>query len=165
MFLALSIVVAAFAASLLWVRRVVRAVLALLGAVVGLAFTYFAIGAEAAGAAQLLVYAGGVMVLLLFGVMTTAQLHPEKGPISKPSEVISGGLVALAVLVALGAAFLPALGALENVPGVADYTGGTLAGAGRELINYQAAPFELAALLLLLVLGFAAPFAARAWHK
>ncbi|MBX3441303.1 MAG: NADH-quinone oxidoreductase subunit J [Planctomyces sp.] len=65
-----------------------------LGSVAGL---FFLLHADFLGATQLLIYVGGTVVLLIFGVMLTAS-----GPMltirSGPGEVVLGGLVGLAVL-------------------------------------------------------------------
>ncbi len=162
MFYALAALLVFLCLALLAARRVVRAVLALLGVVVGLGFVYFLAGAEAAGAAQLLVYAGGVLVLLLFGVMTAQRPDPARGPLSAPTEWLSGGILAAVLLAVLARTLLPAVAAAEGTLPLQAYTGGTLAGAGQTLVAYHAAAFEWAALLLLLALAFAAPLAHRA---
>jgi NADH-quinone oxidoreductase subunit J len=65
-----------------------------LGSVAGL---FFLLNADFVGATQLLIYVGGTVVLLIFGVMLTAS-----GPMltikSAPGEVVLGGLAGLAVL-------------------------------------------------------------------
>jgi NADH-quinone oxidoreductase subunit J len=162
MFFALATLIIFLALALLVAKRIVRAVLALLGSVVGLAFLYFLLGADAAGAAQLMVYAGGVMVLMIFGVMTATELSPTRGPLSRPVEIASGFTVAALLLVGMLRLFVPALAGLEGVATLGTYTGGTLKGAGQELIMHQAAPFEWAAVVLLVALAFAVPFTFRA---
>ena len=162
MFYLLATLLLAATAGVLFARRLVRVVLALMAAVITLAFLYFQLGAEAAGAAQLMVYAGGVLVLLLFGVMIAAGTPSERGPLSHLTQAASGLALAAILLYALAKAFLPALAVAPATAPLAAYAGGTLAGAGRELIAHQAAPFEWAAVLLLLALAFAAPLALRA---
>jgi len=65
-----------------------------LGSVAGL---FFLLNADFVGATQLLIYVGGTVVLLIFGVMLTAS-----GPMltikSAPGETVLGGLAGLAVL-------------------------------------------------------------------
>jgi NADH-quinone oxidoreductase subunit J len=53
-------------------RNVVRMAVWLLFTLIGVALLYFLLGAEFAGAAQLIVYVGGTLVLVVFGVMLTA---------------------------------------------------------------------------------------------
>lgn len=69
-----------------------------LGASAGL---FFLLNADFVGTAQLLVYVGGTLVLLVFGVMLTAS-----GPYSKmqtrPGELLLAGIVAILLLGLLG---------------------------------------------------------------
>ena len=53
-------------------RDVVRMAVWLLFTLIGVALLYFLLGAEFAGAAQIIVYVGGTLVLVVFGVMLTA---------------------------------------------------------------------------------------------
>src|SRR5947209_16571561 len=87
-------------------RNIVRAAVWLLFTLIGVSLTYFLLGAEFLGAAQLIVYVGGTLVLVVFGVMLTAQ-----GPLStlktRPAEWAVGGvlgatLFGLLVAVAVG---------------------------------------------------------------
>jgi NADH-quinone oxidoreductase subunit J len=112
-----------------------------------------------------MVYAGGVMVLLLFGVMTSAEMDKDQGPLSKPSEWISGFGLAAVLFFVLAQVFLPALKGLVAVPTLDTYLGGTLVASGQELLTNNAAPFEFAAFLLLLALAGAAPLAAGLANK
>jgi NADH-quinone oxidoreductase subunit J len=54
-------------------QNIVRSAVWLLFALAGTAGIYFLIGADFVGATQLLVYVGGILVLVVFGVMLTAQ--------------------------------------------------------------------------------------------
>jgi NADH-quinone oxidoreductase subunit J len=54
-------------------QNIVRAATWLLFALVGTACVYFMLGADFVGATQVLVYVGGTLVLVVFGVMLTAQ--------------------------------------------------------------------------------------------
>lgn len=139
-------------------QNVVRVLVALLAVVVCLGFIFFFLGADAAGAAQLLVYAGGVTVLLLFGVMIT----PAQ------SQYPKAGRYSLLAGVALGAGLTAMLSrlALENKPQGQDapihlYYGGSLEGAGRILILQYGLPLEVSAVLLLVALVFASM---ATWH-
>jgi NADH:ubiquinone oxidoreductase subunit 6 (subunit J) len=65
-----------------------------LGATAGL---FFSLNADFVGSAQLLVYVGGTLVLLIFGVMLTAS-GPFVGIKTKPGELVIGGVVGAALL-------------------------------------------------------------------
>jgi NADH:ubiquinone oxidoreductase subunit 6 (subunit J) len=54
-------------------QNIVRAALWLLFTLAGTAGLFFLLGADFVGAVQLLVYVGGILILLVFGVMLTAQ--------------------------------------------------------------------------------------------
>jgi NADH:ubiquinone oxidoreductase subunit 6 (subunit J) len=54
-------------------QNIVRSAVWLLFALGGTAGVYFLIGADFVGATQLIVYVGGILVLIVFGVMLTAQ--------------------------------------------------------------------------------------------
>src|SRR5271166_1914122 len=54
-------------------QNIVRAAAWLLFALAGTAGVFFVLGAAFVGATQLLVYVGGTLVLVVFGVMLTAQ--------------------------------------------------------------------------------------------
>src|ERR1051326_3198920 len=61
------------AISVVVTQNIVRAAAWLLFALGGTAAVFFLIGADFVGATQLLVYVGGTLVLVVFGVMLTAQ--------------------------------------------------------------------------------------------
>src|SRR5438128_8533954 len=54
-------------------QNIVRSAVWLLFTLGGTAGIYFLIGADFVGAMQLIVYVGGILVLIVFGVMLTAQ--------------------------------------------------------------------------------------------
>ena len=115
-----AVVAAATTASALGVvlaRNVVRAALWLLFTLIGVSLTYFLLGAEFLGAAQLIVYVGGTLVLVVFGVMLTAQ-GPLRALKTRPAEWAVGGV--------LGAALFGSLAAVVTGPGGprGDATGG-----------------------------------------
>ena len=68
-----------------------------LGAVAGL---YFLAGADFVGAMQLMIYVGGTLVLLVFGVMLTAQ-RPFVTMKTKPSELFAATLIGACLLAIL----------------------------------------------------------------
>jgi NADH:ubiquinone oxidoreductase subunit 6 (subunit J) len=75
-------------------QNIVRAAAWLLFALAGTAGIFFLLGADFVGATQLLVYVGGTLVLVVFGVMLTAQ-----GPFIKMR--ISAAEWAIALIVGL----------------------------------------------------------------
>jgi len=80
--------------------RIVRSAVWLLFTLAGTAGLFFLLGAEFLGAAQLLIYVGGTMVLVIFGVMLTAS-HPASSlqtNIAEWSLALSVGVLLYAVL-------------------------------------------------------------------
>ena len=74
-FLLFALIACAFAVAVVLTSNIVRMAFYLtlsLGATAGL---FFLAGADFVGAMQLLIYVGGTLVLLIFGVMLTAQAH------------------------------------------------------------------------------------------
>jgi NADH-quinone oxidoreductase subunit J len=73
LFYILAALTAACAVGVVVTQNIVRAAAWLLFALAGTAGVFFLLGAEFVGATQLLVYVGGTLVLVVFGVMLTAQ--------------------------------------------------------------------------------------------
>src|SRR5437763_9060329 len=120
-----AVVAAATAVSALGVvlsRNIVRAAVWLLFTLIGVTLVYFLLGAEFVGATQLIVYVGGTLVLVVFGVMLTAQ-GPLRELRTRPAEWAVGGvlgaaLFGLLVAVAVGVDRPPAAaGPDEPLPG------------------------------------------------
>jgi NADH-quinone oxidoreductase subunit J len=183
-----AVVAAATAASALGVvlsRNIVRAAVWLLFTLIGVSLAYFLLGAEFLGAAQLIVYVGGTLVLVVFGVMLTAQ-GPLQALRTRPAEWAVGGvlgaaLFALLVSVATGpsgpkgapweAGPLPGVGPLglsflgiNEASAPADVTGvpqGTV--IPRTRVAYLL-PFEIVSVHLLVVL-IGAAYLARAKRR
>jgi NADH-quinone oxidoreductase subunit J len=102
-------------------RNVVRMAVWLLFTLIGVALLYFLLGAEFAGAAQLIVYVGGTLVLVVFGVMLTAH-GPLRELHTRRAEWIVGG--------ALGAGLFVLLVAVSLKLGSPTAEGETLPGPG-----------------------------------
>jgi len=136
-------------------RNIVRTAVFLLFTLVGVAGLYFLLSAEFLAAVQLVVYAGGTLILIVFGVMLTskspyARFEPRLG------EVVIGVCIASVLLVALVAAIVntipegkPAAFADHPLPADASYPIDRL---GTALLGDYLVPFELASVLLLAVM-------------
>src|SRR6476659_7357202 len=81
-------------------RNVVRMAVWLLFTLIGVSLLYFLLGAEFVGATQLIVYVGGTMVLVVFGVMLTAQQQFLKIK-TRPQEWLVGSILAAALFALL----------------------------------------------------------------
>jgi NADH-quinone oxidoreductase subunit J len=105
MFLLFSLVACAFAVAVVTTSNIVRMAFYLtlcLGATSGL---FFLAGAEFVGAMQLLIYVGGTLVLLIFGVMLTAQARFVSMKTSGAEWVLAAGVGSMLFLLLLQAAF------------------------------------------------------------
>src|SRR3954466_13743372 len=78
-------------------QNIVRAATWLLFALGGTSGLFFLLGADFVGATQLLVYVGGTLVLVIFGVMLTAQ-GPFVSMKTSAAEWAVSGIVGLLLL-------------------------------------------------------------------
>src|SRR5262249_29181046 len=120
LFAVLATVTAVSALGVVLARNVVRMAVWLLFTLIGVSLLYFLLGAEFTGAAQLIVYVGGTLVLVVFGVMLTAQ-GPLRELRTRPAELAVGGtlgaaLFGLLVVVSFRIA-LPPASANDHLPG------------------------------------------------
>jgi NADH-quinone oxidoreductase subunit J len=100
LFYALAAVTAFSAVAVVVTQNIVRAATWLLFALAGIAGIFFLLGADFIGATQLLIYVGGTLVLVVFGVMLTAQQPFVNMRISAAEWAISlaAGLLLFGVL-------------------------------------------------------------------
>src|SRR3954463_12252206 len=73
-------------------RNIVRTAVCLLFTLVGVAGLYFLLNAEFLAAVQLVVYAGGTLILIVFGVMLTS-----KSPFSRFEPKVAEVAIALSI--------------------------------------------------------------------
>lgn len=128
-------------------RNIVRMAVYLFGTLAGVAVLYFLLLANFIGVVQLIVYAGGTLILLVFGVMLTSKSPWARFDI-KRSEMVTAGIVAIVFAAALltivvGAHWHEAQGPVA---------GSTVADFGNELLTTYLVPFEALSVLLLVVM-------------
>ncbi|MBX7125997.1 MAG: NADH-quinone oxidoreductase subunit J [Cyclobacteriaceae bacterium] len=143
--IAFELLAAVAAIGILFVRAVIHAAMLLLVCLLSVAGIFALLGAEFLFVSQIMVYAGGVLVLLIMGIMVTS--HQAR------SEIHSTAFFPTAVM---GTAFfvfiISALSAFRSLPPLADGPSGTAPAIGKLLISSYVLPFELAAVLLLVAL-------------
>ena len=132
-------------------RNIVRMAVWLFMCLGSVAMVYFMLAATFLGAIQLIVYAGGTLVLLIFGVMLTSKspwVKFEAGAL----ETILAGTICVALTVALCLIFARTTWHATEaiVPGPAITT------IGEQLITKYLVPFEVAGVLLFIVMVGAA---------
>jgi NADH-quinone oxidoreductase subunit J len=131
-------------------KHPISSALSLVGVMGSLAVLYLMLGAEFLAAAQLIVYAGAIMVLFVFVIMLL-NAGAEK-PSSKSWFAQIAGLPLLlafaGVLGLLIKAFLPPLRAVE----FGSWVGGSALLVGRALFTEYLLPFEVTSVLILIAI-------------
>ncbi|QOV92345.1 NADH-quinone oxidoreductase subunit J [Humisphaera borealis] len=133
-------------------RNIVRMAVALMFTLVGVAGIFFLLNAEFLAAVQLVVYVGGTLILIVFGVMLTssspfAQFSATRAEIA---AAITLAVVLLAtVILAIPYGGPPGGIAPRAIDGQAPYP---MTSLGVSLIGEYLLPFELVSVLLLAVM-------------
>ena len=146
-------------------QNIVRMSVYLMLTLGGVAGLYFMLNAEFLAAIQLIVYAGGTLILIVFGIMLTsknpfAQLKPqswEKG-VGVALGLTIGGILFWS-LVNTPPLSVTAVAQAASSEAVVAYN--QVAAIGRALLSVYLVPFEIAAVLLLVVMIGAAFMARR----
>jgi NADH-quinone oxidoreductase subunit J len=144
------------AAAVAFSGNIIHTAIGLLVALLGVGALYVFLSADFVAITQLLVYIGGVLVLILFAVMLTAKIGDVR--ISNSSFGRFGGFLLLASVATL-LVFVAVEGPwAEIVPGP---LAPTTAAIGNEFLTRWLLPFELASLVLLATLVGAVVMARR----
>lgn len=129
-------------------RKILRAAVYLLFVLVSTAGLYFMLNFNFLAAVQLTVYAGGIIVLIIFSILLTSHIS-EKARMATAREGILSAL-------ASGAGAILAITLILNhnfVPSGKEATGTDVQNVGRQLVSYgengYALPFEVVSVLLL----------------
>jgi NADH-quinone oxidoreductase subunit J len=104
--------------------------------------------AEFVAVTQILIYAGGVLVLIIFGIMLTSKLAGKPLEV-KNANVFSGMLLGVAILLMVSN-FIYNEKIFETVSG--EMKPASVQQIGVELMTSYALPFEVAGILLLMAL-------------
>jgi NADH-quinone oxidoreductase subunit J len=144
------------AAVVVLARSLIYCAFALLFTFFGVAGLYVLLGADFLAATQLLIYVGGILVLLLFGVMLTHKLYDLdlRSEVTQfPAGIIvAAGLFAILTATALRTRWATGAGRLPNA---------TTAEIGQLFMTQYLLPFEAASILLLVALMGAAMIVRR----
>lgn len=132
-------------------RRILRAAIYLLFVLVAMAGLYYMMNFQFLAATQLILYAGGIVVLIIFSILLTSQINSKLEP-PKVSHLIAGivtaaGGIALSAITILQYTFKPSQNAGISVD---------MRTIGMELMDTgvrgYALPFEVISILLLAAL-------------
>jgi NADH-quinone oxidoreductase subunit J len=134
-------------------RNVFYSAISLVAALSFVAGLFVQLGADFLGAAQILVYVGGILVIMLFVVMLS---HQAKDLLQTQvnSQWLAGLFLSLAIAICLVRAFKYFVG---HMPGAAELQP-TSASIGRLLLGDMLLPFEAVSLVLLAALVGAVVF-------
>jgi NADH-quinone oxidoreductase subunit J len=142
-------------------RNMARSAFALLFAFSGVAAVYVLLAADFIAVAQLLIYVGGILVLLAFGVMLTSgawNLEPKPGNIRALVPVVIVAALAGTLMGTLWQTQWPNAGAVQNIPTTV-HTLGVL------FLTDYLLPFEISSVVLLVALVGAAMIARQGLQK
>jgi len=131
-------------------RNIVRMAVYLFFTLGAVAVLYFLLLANFIAVIQLIVYVGGTLVLLIFGVMLTSK-SPWARFDTRPGEMLIAGAVCVILALAL-------IGLLSGThwPGGGQAEAASVAFLGKELLTTYLVPFEAVSVLLLVVMVGAA---------
>jgi NADH-quinone oxidoreductase subunit J len=144
------------AAVVVFSKSLIRAAFALLFTFFGVAALYAFLGADFLAATQMVIYVGGILVLLLFGVMLTHKLY-DLNLKSDSFQFLPAVVVVLGVFALLATFMMKARWHIGG-PGSA---GPTTAAIGELFMKDYILPFEAASILLLVALIGAAMIVRR----
>ena len=147
LFYAFAALSAGGAAATAFSRNIVYSAVGLLAALTGAGAIYVFLSADFLAVTQLLVYIGGVLVLILFAVMLTNRITEVN--VSNASLGLAGGVALLAAVAPVLAFVALATPWPERTP---DPIQPTTAAIGNAFLTEWLLPFELASLVLLATL-------------
>jgi NADH-quinone oxidoreductase subunit J len=128
----------------------ISSAVSLVGVMGSLAVLYLLLGAEFLAAAQVIVYAGAVMVLFVFTIMLlNAGAESEKG---RSLVVQLLGVPLLVAFLALMAYFVERLFPANTMVHFGGFTGGGVKEIGRALFTTYLLPFEATSVLILIAI-------------
>lgn len=128
----------------------ISSALSLIGVMGSLAVLYLLLGGEFIAAAQLVVYAGAIMVLFIFVIMLLNAGAERK--IAKTSYAKYFGIPLLTAFLGLIAYILQAMLPASDGVQFGKFTGGTAAHVGAKLFSEYLLPFEVTSVLILVAI-------------
>lgn len=156
LFYAFAILTIVSAVGVVFSKSIVYAAFALLFAFFGVAALYVLLAADFIAVTQILLYVGGILVLIVFGIMLTSRANSveiKRGAMSLAPAVLVAGVIAGTLIGVLTTTNWPTSGA-----GAFQQTARPI---GTLLMTRFVLPFELASILLLVALVGAVIIARR----
>jgi NADH:ubiquinone oxidoreductase subunit 6 (subunit J) len=128
-------------------RNIIYSAFSLLGTFAGVAGLYVFLGADFVAAVQILLYVGGILIIILFAVMLTHRI----ADVQITNRAV-GRLPALVVSALLGLFLLHVLSETRWMTAPAPPLEPTTARIGQSFLEPYLLPFELASIVLLVAL-------------
>lgn len=141
---------------MLFTRNIIRAAFALVISFLGLAALYVLLHSELMAVVQILIYAGGIIVLLLFGIMLTKR-GKEEGVYTAHRNLLIAGVTSTALFLLLAKLIWETKWFLGDEPNV----GNQVKFIGTMFLTKHLIAFELIAFVLLVALVGAAYLAKK----
>jgi NADH:ubiquinone oxidoreductase subunit 6 (subunit J) len=126
-------------------NNIVHAAFSLLFTFFGIAGLYVLLGADFIGVVQVIIYIGGILVLIIFGVMMTERGRMLRLTVQLPGRIFAA-ILSLIILVGLVLAAIRTPWPIGPSPAE---PGPTSAAMGELILSKYLIPFEVTALLLL----------------
>ena len=150
LFLVFALIAVVCAINVVLQTHPISSALSLVGVMGSLAVLYLLLGAEFIAAAQVIVYAGAIMVLFIFVIMLLnagAETKPRVKPLGKywgtPLLLVFLGMIAYLIQI-----FLPPTTGVT----FGGFRGGTAQDIGRSLFTVYLLPFEVTSVLILIAI-------------
>jgi NADH:ubiquinone oxidoreductase subunit 6 (subunit J) len=133
-----------FALGVLLLRSLLHAAFSLMGSLLSVAGLFVWMGAPFLAISQVLVYVGGILILIIFGVFLT-QRETQEGPFAGYRSLFL--VLFFIVLACVGWFYL-----LSHLSVQTSFQGVETRQIGMQLMTYAAVPLQIVGLLLLLVM-------------
>lgn len=143
-FYCLAAMIIGFALLVVSLRNTMHCALSLMVTLLGVAGIFILLGADFLAAIQVMIYVGGIMVLLIFVVMLTQKVYDRS--LSQTNEQGGIAFVAAAILVGVAVYAIAQQGFAQFPAGEMKETTASL---GKLLMTRYVLPFEVASVLLL----------------
>ena len=144
------------AAIVVFARSLIHSAFGLLFTFFGVAALYVYLGADFLAAAQMVIYVGGILILLLFGVMLTHKLY-DLNLKTETFQFVPALLVVLSIFGTLAAVMMKTTWHVHGERALAS----TTAQIGELFMKEYILPFEVASMFLLVALIGAAMIVRR----
>lgn len=144
-FWCISAIVIVSAAVAAFARSIVHAAYALFFTLIGMAGYYVLLGSDFLAITQVVVYVGGILVLLMFGVLLTNRSLEELHRYESKNFVIAGIAGAVFFFVVLAQIIFSASWGVRSIGPILPQT----EGIGRGLLSTYVLPFEFSSITLL----------------